>query len=123
LYYLNNDHIAVNATLFGIPGELQRDELVPPKMASSNPNDNVVSGPPAKRQKMSPSTVNTTQPDKDVKMDDRKTQLVVSDNGFQFEREAQVGVLHFVNLSNPGFAGTLKQRYVFARASILPLRP
>lgn len=94
-----------------------------PRMASSNPED-VVSGPPPKRQKMSPSsTINTTQPDKDVKMDDRKTQLVVSDNGFQFEREAQAGILHFVNLSNPGFSGTLKQRYVFGRVSIPPSLP
>jgi tRNA pseudouridine13 synthase len=92
-------------------------------MASSNPND-VVSGPPPKRQKMSPatsSTINTTQPDKDVKMDDRKTQLVVSDNGFQPEREAEVGILHFVNLSNPGFSGTLKQRCVLKRVCCHPL--
>lgn len=91
---------------------------MPPRMASSNPDD-VVSEPPPKRQKMSPSsTINTTQPDKDVKMDDRKTQLVVLDSGFQYEREAQVGILHFVNLSNPGFSGTLKQRYVFGHISI-----
>ena len=45
-------------------------------------------------------------------MDDTITQTVVSDSGFQPEREAQVGILHFVNSENIGFTGTLKQRYV-----------
>lgn len=35
----------------------------------------------------------------------------MSDNGFQPEREAQVGIVHFVNTTNVGFTGTLKQRY------------
>jgi tRNA pseudouridine13 synthase len=56
-------------------------------------------------------------------MEDRKTQLVISDNGFQPEREAQVGILHFVNLSNPGFSGTLKQRCVLMHIFSPPLYP
>ncbi len=85
--------------------------------------------PPTKKQKITtetPSTINTTQsdsaiqPPKGVKMDDRKTHLVVVDNGFQPEREAQVGILHFVNTSNPGFSGTLKQRYVSGSALFPP---
>jgi hypothetical protein len=91
--------------------------------------ENEAAGPPTKRQKISaeaPSIINTTQPvgtpksGKDVKMDDRKTHLVVVDNGFQPEREAEVGILHFVNTSNPGFSGTLKQRYVSGCCSLSP---
>ncbi|KAE9374717.1 pseudouridine synthase [Stipitochalara longipes BDJ] len=86
--------------------------------------DNGVEGPPTKKQKISPSTpsnVTTTQPAKDVKMDDRKTLLAIVDNGFQPERESQVGVLCFVNASNPGFSGTLKQRYTdFLVNEIMP---
>jgi hypothetical protein len=97
-------------------------------MASPN-FENEAAGPPTKRQKISaetPSIVNTTQPvtttqpGKDVKMDDRKTHLAVVDNGFQPEREAEVGILHFVNTSNPGFSGTLKQRYVSGCCSLSP---
>lgn len=85
--------------------------------------------PPTKKQKITtetPSTINTTQsdtatqPSKGVKMDDRKTNLAVVDNGFQPEREAQVGILHFVNTANPGFSGTLKQRYVSGYALFTP---
>jgi tRNA pseudouridine13 synthase len=73
--------------------------------------------PPTKKQKISPSTsipasVTTSQPTKPLKMDDKKTFLVAIDNGFQPERETQVGVLCFVNTENPGFSGTLKHRYV-----------
>lgn len=91
-------------------------------MASSNSQD-VVAEPPRKRQKLSPppSTATTTTT-KNVAgeqtveaMNEPKTQMqiVVSDNGFQPEREQAVGILHFVNATNPGFSGTLKQRYVF----------
>jgi tRNA pseudouridine13 synthase len=45
-------------------------------------------------------------------MDDTVKQAVMSDTGFQPERETQVGILHFVNAENLGFTGTLKQRYV-----------
>jgi hypothetical protein len=87
-------------------------------MASSNSQD-VVTEPPRKRQRLSPppstSTSATTTPEagsKVVKMDDTIKQSVMSDTGFQPEREVQVGILHFVNSENPGFTGTLKQRYV-----------
>lgn len=45
-------------------------------------------------------------------MEDMIKQTVVSDTGFQPDREAQVGILKFVNEKNAGFTGTLKQRYV-----------
>ena len=45
-------------------------------------------------------------------MDGTIKQTVVSDNGFQPDREAQVGILQFINEKNAGFTGTLKQRYV-----------
>jgi hypothetical protein len=73
--------------------------------------------PPRKRARLSPSTnspsTNTIQqPPKDVMiMEPYTVQTVMSDSGFQPEREFQVGILHFVNSSNPGFTGTLKQRY------------
>ena len=94
-------------------------------MASPNPPDNVVSEPPRKRQKISPppsfSTTATAQSSKSVtKMDDSRTQNAVSDNGFQPEREIACGILHFVNSSNPGFSGTLKQRYARNLTSLIP---
>jgi len=88
--------------------------------------DNEVEGPPTKKQKISPgdpSDLTTTlpaQPGKPTKMDDRKTHLAVVDSGFQPEREAQVGILCFVNINNPGFSGILKQRYVFASHLLSP---
>jgi len=98
-------------------------ELVNLKMAKLD-FDNGVEGPPTKKQKISPAdlsnvtTTQPTQPDKTAKMDDRKTHLAVVDNGFQPERETQVGILCFVNSDNPGFSGTLKQRYVFSCHSL-----
>jgi len=76
-------------------------------------------GPPTKKQKISPSTPSnvTTPPTKDAKMDHQPIVLAVVDNGFQPERETQVGVLCFVNAENPGFSGTLKQRYVLDSTS------
>ena len=90
-------------------------------MTSPNPQD-VVAEPPRKRQKLSssPSTTTSTteriaaeQPVKAMDESKIQTQIVVSDNGFQPEREETVGILHFVNATNLGFSGTLKQRYVF----------
>jgi tRNA pseudouridine13 synthase len=88
-------------------------------MASSNSQDVVDSEPPRKRQRLSPppppftsSTTTQEAESKIAKMDDTIKQAVVSDTGFQPEREAQVGILHFVNSENIGFTGTLKQRYV-----------
>jgi hypothetical protein len=83
-------------------------------------DDEASQPPPPKRQKISPSqskssisTSATQQTDKPAaKMDHMPTQMVVSVNGFQPEREIKVGITHFVNHENPGFSGTLKQRYV-----------
>lgn len=101
-------------------------------MASQAPED----APPSKRQKLSTSTStsstpppSTSQPSqsshptRDVKMDDRPTefQVAVTENGFNHEREAQVGIVHFVNETNQGFNGTLKQRYVITGCLLLPL--
>lgn len=89
-------------------------------MASSelkNPVGEAAQEPPRKRQKLSPtptptSNTNTvTTDDNKSKMDSKPTRLdtvgEISDG-----REAEVGILHFVNTSNPGFSGILKQRYV-----------
>lgn len=94
-------------------------------MTSSN-SPHVATEPPLKRQKLSSprSTIITAVEataehvageDFDKKMDEPKiqTQIVISGNGFQPEREEAVGILHFVNTTNPGFSGTLKQRHVF----------
>ncbi|TVY76006.1 Multisubstrate pseudouridine synthase [Lachnellula suecica] len=68
--------------------------------------------PPRKRQRLSPTSTTTTTsaPAEKKKMDHRSSKLdvvgEVSDG-----KEAQVGILHFVNASNPGFSGVLKHRY------------
>jgi tRNA pseudouridine13 synthase len=94
----------------------KKQTLATLKMASSDPQD--VAEPPRKRQRLSPlpstSTSTTTTREaksKVAKMDDKINQTVMSDTGFQPEREVQVGILHFVNTENIGFTGTLKQRY------------
>lgn len=85
------------------------------KMASSDSQD---VEPPRKKQRLcppQPSTSTTTTrgiESKAAKMDDTIKQTVMSDNGFQPERETQAGILHYVNSKNLGFTGTLKQRYV-----------
>lgn len=44
---------------------------------------------------------------------DRNNQTVVSEiGGFQPEREVEVGITEFVNTTNTGFSGVLKQRHV-----------
>jgi tRNA pseudouridine13 synthase len=86
--------------------------------------------PPRKKQKTSlsqsqpaaftfPSTSTSTSTAQQTdnlksaaKMDHMPTQMAVAMNGFQPEREIKVGITHFVNHENPGFSGTLKQRYV-----------
>jgi tRNA pseudouridine13 synthase len=77
----------------------------------------VVAETPRKRQRLSPSQYSTpgnatAASEQIAKMDDLIKQTVMSDTGFQPEREAQVGILYFVNSENLGFTGTLKQRYV-----------
>lgn len=78
-----------------------------------------VEPPPSKRIKLSspqpPSHNNINAPQKSTnaaKMDDEKPNVAGGGTGFQPEREAKVGIVHFVNSSNPGFSGILKQRYV-----------
>lgn len=76
--------------------------------------------PPRKRQKLSPTpnpnttiTTTTTTDDNKPTMDHRPSKLdVVGETSDG--KEAEVGILHFVNASNPGFSGVLKQRYVNA---------
>jgi tRNA pseudouridine13 synthase len=77
---------------------------------------------PRKRQKLdspppsiSSIATTTTQPiGKPVaKMDEPMNPMVISETGFQPEREKQCAIIHFVNDSNPGFTGVLKQRYAF----------
>jgi hypothetical protein len=87
------------------------------KMASSESLNDVE--PPRKRQRLSPTTqhppssTNATLPQA-AKMEDHTIkETVMSDSGFQPDREAQAGILHFVNKQSLGFTGTLKQRYVF----------
>ncbi|PBP24156.1 hypothetical protein BUE80_DR004906 [Diplocarpon rosae] len=53
----------------------------------------------------SPQSLNTT-----ARMDDLTTRKIVSDNGFQPDKELEVGIKCFVNEQNPGFGGVLKQR-------------
>ncbi|TVY50580.1 Multisubstrate pseudouridine synthase 7 [Lachnellula cervina] len=75
--------------------------------------------PPRKRQKLSPTpnpntttttTTTTTTDDNKPTMDHRPSKLdVVGETSDG--KEAEVGILHFVNASNPGFSGVLKQRY------------
>ncbi|KAH9205778.1 pseudouridine synthase [Leptodontidium sp. 2 PMI_412] len=49
------------------------------------------------------------------------TRVVISDTGFQPEKEIAVGITHFVNSENPGFQGVLKQRYTdFLVNEIMP---
>ncbi|TVY34387.1 Multisubstrate pseudouridine synthase [Lachnellula occidentalis] len=72
--------------------------------------------PPRKRQKLSPTptptpnTTTTTTDGKKANMDHKPSRLdVVGETSDG--KEAEVGILHFVNASNPGFSGVLKQRY------------
>ncbi|OWO99807.1 hypothetical protein B2J93_6862 [Marssonina coronariae] len=44
-------------------------------------------------------------------MDDLQARKIVSDDGFQPDKELEVGIKCFVNEQNPGFGGVLKQRY------------
>lgn len=77
---------------------------------------------PRKRPRLSPSPppsfnnnlINSApQPSEDTTMKNHSTpRIVMSTTAFQPEREPQVGILEYVNLENPGFTGTLKQRYV-----------
>lgn len=77
---------------------------------------NNVGESPRKRQRLSPSiesnTTSTPQHlSRNIPMID-PNKLVADSTGFQLEREAQVGILHFVSSTNSGFSGILKQRYV-----------
>lgn len=89
-----------------------------PEMASSiSPS---ADEPPAKRQKISPppspSTSTSYNPTHltapEASANSRKlTRAVMSESGFQPERELQVGITQFVNTENLGFEGVFKHRY------------
>jgi hypothetical protein len=82
-------------------------------MASSEltmPVGEAAQEPPRKRQRLSP-TPNTNADDNNAKMDHRSSRLDVVGE-ISDGREAEVGILHFVNSSNSGFSGVLKHRYV-----------
>ncbi|KAG0648526.1 tRNA pseudouridine(13) synthase [Hyphodiscus hymeniophilus] len=101
-------------------------------MTSSNSQNAVDSEPPRKRQRTRPPTsASSINPEEHANMKPSNVQQwlsdvekpenpeapaiqqkVTSDTGFQPEREAEVGILHFVNEKKLGFTGTLKQRYV-----------
>lgn len=82
--------------------------------------------PPRKRQRLSPPLQSQSQPQlqsSTINPSEKTTttaattavmeaRVPVTDTGFQPGREAAVGIREFVNASNPGFSGTLKQRYV-----------
>jgi hypothetical protein len=95
--------------------ELLVDHLL--KMASFIPDG--LNEPPHKRQKLSPSPpcTNTTNifTAQDCRSEEgmlRALKMANEDLKSQLEREAEVGILRFVNLNNLGFSGILKQRYI-----------
>ncbi|KAH7321647.1 pseudouridine synthase [Rhexocercosporidium sp. MPI-PUGE-AT-0058] len=64
---------------------------------------------------------NTTSTNMDNPLLPHATRVVISDTGFQPEKEIAVGITHFVNSENPGFQGVLKQRYTdFLVNEIMP---
>ena len=77
-----------------------------------------------KRQKLSSppptSSASSAQPignpAQTAKMDESETKVDVTESGFLPDQERHVGILHFVNVMNPGFTAVFKQRYV-SRAS------
>jgi len=77
--------------------------------------------PPRKRQRLSPTPTSKTAAEAKGKMDDRSSRLENSGE-ISDGREAEVGILHFVNSSNPGFSGVLKHRYVNCSFSLHPFR-
>ncbi|TVY32760.1 Multisubstrate pseudouridine synthase [Lachnellula subtilissima] len=83
------------------------------KMSFGEGKGEAANGPPRKRQKLSPNpntNSTTTTDDNKTNMDHRSSKLdVVGETSDG--KEAEVGILHFVNASNPGFSGVLKQRY------------
>ncbi|RDW70150.1 hypothetical protein BP5796_08547 [Coleophoma crateriformis] len=88
-------------------------------MASLSPS-NDLDERPSKRIKASPTQLpsssstdcNTANITSGLaKMDPENPKPNDKSGGFQPEREAEVGILCFVNSTNPGFSGILKQRY------------
>lgn len=45
-------------------------------------------------------------------MDEPHVKMSFTETGFEPEREKSCAIIHFVNPSNPGFTGVLKQRYL-----------
>jgi hypothetical protein len=106
-------------------------------MASSRPREELPIDSPRKRQKLSaPPSEEASQPpapgaatgpqDTTIQpsqlplpsstpvaaMDEPVVKMPLTETGFQPERERNCAILFFVNTSNPGFTGVLKQRYV-----------
>jgi tRNA pseudouridine13 synthase len=83
-------------------------------------------GPPPKRQKISEPQPQQPQsslslssehkpqdPARPIEGSDMEAfSLTADDSQRDLKKEKQVGILHFVNASNPGFSGVLKQRYI-----------
>ncbi|KAL3427084.1 tRNA pseudouridine synthase d [Phlyctema vagabunda] len=104
-----------------------------PKVVAEREGAEDAAAPPAKRVKLSetqqsinPTLTSTSTPNfaathsnninnntssDTANMVDKTPQPGGANSGFQPEREAEVGILHFVNSTNPGFSGVLKQRY------------
>lgn len=83
------------------------------------------SEPARKRQKFSPSSsISAPPPQQQIKSqiedeeEDEETlamrakKLTQAAIALQIEKEAKAGILRYVNETNPGFSGILKQRYV-----------
>lgn len=87
------------ATMEGITSEAQeparkRQKLSPPahtNISHASPNTNSNTGNSLKMEATEPAKGNETR---------------------QLDREAQVGILHFVSPASSGFSGILKQRFV-----------
>jgi hypothetical protein len=85
-------------------------------MASVNPEAGEVLEPASKRRKLSPPiseatiSINDNTAVKTTPTDNGRSSEVMRPS--QSKREAEVGILCFVNESNPGFTGILKQRLV-----------
>ncbi|KAH8596856.1 pseudouridine synthase [Bisporella sp. PMI_857] len=64
--------------------------------------------PPPKRQKLESASTSDSH---SITTPQSRARTIMSDSGFQPDREVEVGITQVVNASNQGFQGTLKQRY------------
>jgi tRNA pseudouridine13 synthase len=83
-------------------------------MASVVPRPEELLEPARKRQKLSSPTHLSAHVANDIAVNSMSEAQTIAHNAMmsQRDREAQAGILCFVNESNPGFSGILKQRYV-----------